>query len=52
MDSLDYELTGPIGEKATFGLVALQTDETVEPELQSVFSRDAELCARCRRLLD
>lgn len=39
MNSLDYELTGPIGEKATFGLVALQTDETVEPELQSVFSR-------------
>jgi maleate isomerase len=40
MDTLDYELTNPIGEKATFGLVALQTDETVEPELQSAFNKD------------
>lgn len=40
MNILDYELTSPIGEKATFGLVALQTDETVEPELQSVFTQE------------
>lgn len=40
MNTLDYELTKPIGEKATLGLVALQTDETVEPELQSVFSKE------------
>jgi maleate isomerase len=40
MKTLDYQLTGPIGERATLGLVALQSDESVEPELQSVFRQD------------
>ncbi len=40
MKTLDYKLTGPIGHKATLGLIALQSDESVEPELQSVFGQD------------
>lgn len=28
-----YDITGPIGHKATLGLIVLQTDETLEPEL-------------------
>ena len=34
MTPFDYRLTGPIGSRATLGLVVLQTDETVEQDMR------------------
>ncbi len=39
MSGFPYDLTGPIGHRATLGLIALQADETVEPELHHLFAR-------------
>lgn len=36
--SLPYEVGGPIGERATFGLIALQTDETIEEEIGAILT--------------
>ena len=36
MTRLPYQETGPIGAEAVLGLIALQTDETIEPELQDI----------------
>jgi len=35
---LPYRLTDRIGTRATLGLIALQTDETIEPELHRIFA--------------
>lgn len=40
MSKLTYKVTDPIGHRAILGLVVLQADETVEPELQAAFSQD------------
>ena len=37
---MSYRLTERIGTQATLGLIALQTDETIEPELQRVFAAE------------
>lgn len=38
MDAFPYDLVDPIGTKATFGLIALQTDETIEHDFRRLFS--------------
>ena len=40
MNRLSYDLAAPIGCRATLGLIALQTDETIEPEVSGIFPRD------------
>lgn len=35
-----YELTGPIGSRATLGLIALQADETIEHDFRRLFPVD------------
>jgi maleate isomerase len=40
MSKLEYDLTTAIGHRATLGLVVLQSDETVEPELQSSLNQE------------
>ena len=37
---MSYRLSDPIGTQATLGLIALQTDETIEPELQRIFAAE------------
>ena len=41
MSKLDYDFAPRIGARATMGLIALSTDETIEPELGRIFPRDA-----------
>ncbi|WP_323786013.1 aspartate/glutamate racemase family protein [Thalassovita sp.] len=38
MASFPYRLTGPIGTKATLGLIVLQVDETVEQDFRRAFA--------------
>ncbi len=38
MPRFPYTLTGPIGHKATLGLIVLQVDETVEQDMRRVFA--------------
>ena len=38
MAHFPYALTGPIGTQATLGLIALQEDETVEPDFRRLFT--------------
>ncbi|CUH65836.1 Maleate isomerase [Thalassovita gelatinovora] len=38
MTSFPYRLTGPIGAKATLGLIVLQVDETVEQDFRRAFA--------------
>lgn len=38
MTSLSYELTGPIGSRATLGLIVLQVDETIEHDFRRLFA--------------
>ena len=38
MSGFAYDMIGPIGVKATLGLIVLQTDETIEPEFRRVFT--------------
>ncbi len=41
---MDYDLTDPIGSRATLGLIVLQTDETIEPDFRRLFTaRDVAL---------
>jgi len=42
MDSIDYELTGPVG-RARIGLIALQSDETIEAEIRDLLPNDVAL---------
>ena len=47
-----YDLSPPIGHRAAFGLIALQSDETLEPEVTPMLSGDGAgaLChARAKR---
>jgi len=37
MRQADFDLTGPIGSKATLGLVVLQADETIEQDFRRLF---------------
>jgi maleate isomerase len=39
MTHFDYTLEGPIGTRATLGLVVLQTDETIEHDFRRVFGQ-------------
>lgn len=39
MTSLPYTLSSQIGRRAALGLIALQTDETIEPELLDILPR-------------
>ncbi len=39
MTHFDYTLEGPIGTRATLGLVVLQTDETIEHDFRTVFGQ-------------
>jgi maleate isomerase len=34
----DFRLTGPIGSRAVLGLIVLQSDETLEPDMQRIFA--------------
>lgn len=44
MARFPYALTGPIGARATFGLIALQVDETIEHDFRRLFAaRDVAL---------
>ena len=44
MQHFPYQLTGPIGSAATFGLIVLQVDETIEQDFRRLFpSRDIAL---------
>jgi maleate isomerase len=38
MDAFPYDLTGPIGTRATLGLIVLQTDETIEHDFHRLFA--------------
>lgn len=38
MNAFPYDLVDPIGTKATFGLIALQTDETIEHDFRRLFA--------------
>ena len=40
MSHFDYTLEGPIGTRATLGLVVLQTDETIEHDFRQTFTQD------------
>lgn len=40
MTHFDYTLEGPIGTRATLGLVVLQTDETIEHDFRRIFTQD------------
>ncbi len=42
MSRMDYALTGPIGARATFGLVALSTDETIEPDVSRMIGQQGD----------
>ena len=42
MSHVDYALADPIGSRATFGLVALATDETIEPDLTRMIGAQGE----------
>jgi len=44
-----YRLTGPIGAKATLGLIVLQTDETVENDFRRLFA-DPEVALHVTRI--
>lgn len=37
MSRRPYRLTGPIGSRATFGLIVLQVDETIEHDFRRLF---------------
>ena len=37
MKQINFDLTGPIGSKATFGLIVLQADETLEQDFRRLF---------------
>ena len=39
MTHFDYTLEGPIGTRATLGLVVLQTDETIEHDMRRMFTQ-------------
>ena len=40
MTAFPYTLTGPIGTRATLGLIVLQVDETIEHDFRRLFSAD------------
>ncbi len=40
MTAFPYTLTGPIGTRATLGLIVLQVDETIEHDFRRLFSGD------------
>lgn len=40
MSRLPYRLTDPLGRRATFGLIVLQVDETIEDELRRMVAGD------------
>ena len=49
MKQADFDLTGPIGAKATLGLVVLQADETLEQDFRRLFS-DREIAIYVSRI--